>query len=222
MEGFFQVHVIQDREQNMSTGIKKGIRIFKDVMSWFLLAVILLSFIYVAHNIYNDMKDGTRDGVFFFGYQPIYVLSGSMEPYMMTNSVALTKQVTSMDEINVGDVVTYHIESGEGKLLRITHRIIEIDGDFIYTKGDNSPSADGFPLTIENIKAKVLFVVNLTAWIASKWETTTGKVMLISFGIGILIIIYWLNILWSKIPFPWREEDKLPESKVENDVNDKY
>lgn len=204
----------------MSTGMKKGIRIFREVMSWLMLVVILLSFVYVVYKIHDDMKDGTRDGVFLFGYQPIYVLSGSMEPYMMTKGVALTKQVKSMDEISVGDVVTYHIRSEEGKLLRITHRITEIDGEYIYTQGDNSPAADGFPLTIDNIKAKVLFVVNATAWIAAKWETTTGKIMLISFAAGILLGIYWLNVLWSKIPFPWRADDKLSRAKVERNAND--
>ena len=199
----------------MSPEAKKNIRLAKDIISWVILIVISLTFVYSIYSIHNDLKDGKRDGMFVLGYQPMYVKTGSMEPYMMTNSIAIAKKIDSIEDISVGDVVTYHITGSDNNLLRITHRITAIEGDLIYTKGDNNNVSDGFPLKIDNIKSKVVMVINETAWIAAKWETPTGKVMLISFGIGILLCLYLLNTLWSKIPFPWREAD-LAESNLEN------
>ena len=94
-------------------------------------------------------------------------------------------------------MVTYHIESDSGKLLRITHRIIDLDGDKIYTKGDNNNVADGFALTMDNIEAEVVGVWNGTAWIAQKWQTTAGKVMLICIPV-FLILLNWTIKLFRK------------------------
>ena len=112
---------------------------------------------------------------------------------MMTNGVALTKEVDSLDDIAVGDVVTYHVMNDNGKKLLITHRIIAIDNGQIYTKGDNNNVDDGFPLSIDNIEAKVVGVFNGTAWLAAKWQTTRGKVMLICFVVAIVLLCYTLK-----------------------------
>jgi len=167
--------------------MKKALYIVKEVISWLLLVALLLTFAFTVYlNITNENKD---EGVFLLGYRPVFVLTGSMEPYMMTNGMALTKAVSDIDELAVGDVVTYHVENEDGDLLRITHRIMVIDGDQIYTKGDNNNVADGFPLTIENIEAKVVGVWNGSAWFIDKWNSSTaGKIMLISFGVGAILL----------------------------------
>ena len=116
---------------------------------------------------------------------------------MLVNSIALTKQVTSLDEIAVGDVITYHMESDNGRDLRITHRIIAIDNEKIYTKGDNNYVDDGFYLTMDNVEAKVITVFNQTAWIAARWQTTAGKVMLISIPVCMILLSSTIKLLRS-------------------------
>lgn len=164
-----------------------------EIFSWVLLIVMAILLAITVFRVVESKKTG--EGVFLLGYRPVLVLTGSMEPYMMTNGIALTKEVDSMDDIKVGDVVTYHVNNDEGKKLLITHRIIAIDDGKIYTKGDNNNVDDGFPLSIDNIEAKVVVVCNATAWLAARWQTTSGKIMLISIPLGIIFMVYALK-LW--------------------------
>lgn len=158
------------------------------IFSWALLIIMAALLVFTIFRVAESRKTG--EGVFLLGYRPVLVLTGSMEPYMMTNGIALTKEVDSLDDIAVGDVVTYHVMNDNGKKLLITHRIIAIDNGLIYTKGDNNNVDDGFPLTIENVEAKVVGVFNGTAWLAAKWQTTTGKIMLICFLAAIVLLCY--------------------------------
>jgi len=194
--------------------VKATIKKIGNIFSWLLLVAMCILMVFSCFNTYQARKSG--EAAFLFGYRPVIVLTGSMEPYMLVNSIALTKQVTSIDEIAVGDVITYHMDSENGKPLRITHRIIAIDEGKIYTKGDNNYVDDGFYLTMDNVEAKVLTVFNQTAWIAAKWQTTAGKVMLIS--IPVCLILLWATI---KLLYSSRKEE-LGKRKLiaENDVLD--
>ena len=158
------------------------------ILSWVLLIVMAGLLVFTVFRVAESKKTG--EGVFLLGYRPVLVLTGSMEPYMMTNGIALTKEVDSLDDIAVGDVVTYHVMNDNGKKLLITHRIIAIDDGLIYTKGDNNNVIDGYPLTMDNVEAKVVGVFNGTAWLAAKWATTTGKIMLICFLAAIILLCY--------------------------------
>lgn len=158
-----------------------------DIFSWVLLIAMSMLLVFSLYSVKNAPKG---EGAFLFGYRPVFVLTGSMEPYMMTNGMCLTEKVDSLDDIAVGDVVTFHVEGDNGKLLRITHRIISIDNGIINTKGDNNRVSDDIPLSIDNIEAKVIFVFNQSAWIIQKWGTTSGKIMIISFALAIVLGYY--------------------------------
>ena len=163
------------------------------ILSWVLLIVMAGLLVFTIFRVAESKKTG--EGVFLLGYRPVLVLTGSMEPYMMTNGIALTKEVDSLDDIAVGDVVTYHVMNDNGKKLLITHRIVAIDDGLIYTKGDNNNVIDGYPLTMDNVEAKVVGVFNGTAWLAAKWATTTGKIMLICFLAAIILLCYTVKAL---------------------------
>lgn len=173
--------------------MKASLKKISNIFSWLLLVAMCILMVYSCFNTYQARKSG--EAAFLFGYRPVVVLTGSMEPYMLVNSIALTKQVTSLDEIAVGDVITYHMESDNGRSLRITHRIIAIDNEKIYTKGDNNYVDDGFYLTMNNVEAKVISVFNQTAWIAAKWQTPAGKVMLISIPVCLILLSSTIKLL---------------------------
>lgn len=168
--------------------MRKRLHQINEVMSWVLLILTFVFLVYTLLTVSNAAKTG--EGAFVFGYRPVYVMTGSMEPYMMTNSICLTKQVDSLEDIDVGDVITFQVEGQSGKTLNITHRIVSIENGIINTKGDNNRVTDDLPLTIANVDAKVVAVFNQTAWVVEKWQTTSGKVMLISFSLAI-VFAYW-------------------------------
>lgn len=169
---------------------------FNEVISWILLIATSVLLIFTLHIVKEAKKTG--EGAFLFGYRPTLVLTGSMEPTMLTNGVFLAKEVDDINDVEVGDIVTFHVESQDGTKLVITHRIISIDENgVINTKGDNNSVSDDLGLTIDNIEAKVVCIFNQTAWIANQWKTTSGKVVLISFGMAIVFAYFSIKMLIS-------------------------
>ncbi len=167
-----------------------------DFIANILLVVSFVFVLIVGLSFYQSVKTG--EDPTFFGYRSIMVLTGSMEPTMMTNSIAITKEVETLDDIQVGDIVTYHITDEEGITLRITHRIHEIgqDGN-IYTKGDNNSTVDRYVLTIENIDSKVIYIMNWVAAIIAILQTPNGQFyafcMLTSFCLMCFAYKFWFS-----------------------------
>ena len=150
---------------------------------------------------------------FYFGYRPCRVLTGSMEPYMMTNSIFMSKKVESIDELAVGDVVTYKVMNDMGKMIHITHRIQDISPEgIITTKGDNNNVTDSFALTMENVYAKEVGVYNQPfVWFFNTWENSNaGKMLIICLSLAALIFIYAIGNLLSM----WLYDEEIEESDV--------
>jgi len=77
-----------------------------------------------------------------FGYKCFVVMSGSMEPAISVDDMIFIKR---KNEYDVGDIITYKQNENY-----VTHRIIEIDGNRIITKGDNN-NVNDVPIHADNI-----------------------------------------------------------------------
>lgn len=116
-----------------------------------------------------------------FGYGMAVVLSGSMEPFLSTDDLIIVK---SADSFEKEDIVVYQDENS-----LVVHRIVEIDGDAVITKGDANNATD-MPISIFSVKGKVVFSIPFI-----------GKIVnLIKSPIGILLVII-LAILLIEIPY---------------------
>ncbi|BDI23059.1 signal peptidase I [Herbiconiux sp. L3-i23] len=95
------------------------------------------------------------------GATPLTVLTRSMEPTLPPGTLVVVRP-TPVDQIRIGDVLTYQIESGKADV--ISHRVIEVrsgsDGltTFI-TKGDNNDAADTEPVIPAQIKGTVWYSI---------------------------------------------------------------
>ena len=168
-----------------------------DILTNIVLVVCVAFFLFAGWNFLNSSESGDKPTV--FGYRPVYVLTGSMEPTMKTNSIMITKEVESIDELSVGDIITYHVKTDKDKTLRITHRIQMINEDgTIITKGDNNPREDATPLTMDNVEAKVVLIMNWVASLIDLWATTSGKIMIICFTSGIIIVGIAMKLFFAK------------------------
>ena len=83
-----------------------------------------------------------------FGYGMSVVLSGSMESRLSVDDLVIIK---ATDSYNVNDIVLYQ----DGNSL-VIHRIIEIDGDTVTTKGDANNVADE-PIQKSQIKGVLVY-----------------------------------------------------------------
>ena len=100
-------------------------------------AIMFLSVALLAFAIYTSYqyKDNPKDA-YLFGYKPVLVLTGSMEPTLKVNGLAIV-QKTNYNNVEINDIIMYELDD---KL--ITHRVIEKTDDGIVTKGDNNNAPD--------------------------------------------------------------------------------
>lgn len=113
----------------------------------FVLGVITILVVYsfVQVNILN------REYTNLFGYSLFKTETGSMADTIEIGDIVIVKLD---NEVKEDDIITF---KQDGNL--VTHRIIEINGDEIITKGDNNNSADK-PIKKENIVGKVVHIIH--------------------------------------------------------------
>ncbi len=97
---------------------------------------------------YNAERIAGNDLPMPFGIGVSAVLSGSMEPEIMTGDLAVIK---SSEDYDIGDIVVY---SSQYEL--IIHRIVDINGEKVVTKGDANNVNDS-PVDKSDIKGKMIF-----------------------------------------------------------------
>lgn len=85
-----------------------------------------------------------------FGYRPMFVCSGSMEPTIKTFSIVVGVPVNA-DDVQTGDICTY----SRGSTM-ICHRVVDITEEGFIFRGDNNP-ADDPPVAPELISYRVIW-----------------------------------------------------------------
>ena len=85
-----------------------------------------------------------------FGYKPLVVLTGSMEPTFKTGSIIYYKHV-NQNELKEGDIITFKM----GDYI-VSHRINKIDNGLYETKGDANNTVDANKITYNDIVGKDL------------------------------------------------------------------
>ena len=94
------------------------------------------------------------------GATPMTILTQSMEPTYPAGTLIIVKPV-DVNEISIGDPITYQIESGKPEV--VTHRVISIstvDGETTFvTKGDNNAVADADPVRPIQVRGTVWYAV---------------------------------------------------------------
>jgi signal peptidase len=93
------------------------------------------------------------------GATPYAVLTGSMEPELPPGTLVVVRPA-SIEEIEIGDVITYQLDSGEPTV--VTHRVvgigIDVDGERVLsTQGDANESADPKPVREVQVKGELWY-----------------------------------------------------------------
>lgn len=114
-----------------------------------------------------------------FGYGAAVVLSGSMEPEFSKGDLIIVKE---SDSFAVNDIVVFQDASS-----LVVHRIIELDGETIVTKGDANNVSDE-PINASAVKGKVLFWIPFVGNIVNIIKTPAGTVCIIAAAIALIEI----------------------------------
>jgi signal peptidase len=138
-------------------------------------------------------------GLFLFGYAPVVVYSGSMEPRIPVGSLAVTKPVPSRS-IEVGDVITFSDPYVANKL--VTHRVVRIverpNRVLAYrTKGDANAVRD--PWLVE-LPGEVGLFKLAVPWVgyALVYARTREARTLVILLIAALALVPLLRAIWRR------------------------
>lgn len=144
------------------------------VLSWMLLGAVVsgaLALIVVPK--LNDAR-------------PLTVLSGSMIPTFDPGDVVVVRD-TDAESLQVGDVITFQPFPDDPRLT--THRVEEVqygvEGVVYVTKGDNNDAVDLEPVTPQQVRGQVWYVVPYVGYV-SVWMSggmLGGLVDLVAVGL---------------------------------------
>lgn len=100
---------------------------------------------------------------------PYTILTSSMEPGLPPGTLVIVKPIEP-DEIRIGTVITYQLESGEPAV--VTHRVLEIQGPSLpggdpsfITKGDANAEPDAEPVQAVQLRGAVWYSVPFIGWV---------------------------------------------------------
>jgi signal peptidase len=128
------------------------------------------------------------------GGMPLSVLTGSMRPNLPPGTLVVTKP-TPPEEIGVGDVITYQLESGQATL--VTHRVVErrvnsADGEIRFiTQGDNNNTADAEPVRPVQIRGTVWYAIPYLGWVNQAVSGDTRAWAIPALAIALFIYATW-------------------------------
>ncbi len=139
-----------------------------------------------------------------FGYYLYDVVTGSMEPTIMTGDVILCKKVENVNNLKKYDVITFIAPSGQAAGHNVTHRIVDVvynvDGvtvKYFLTKGDAKPQ-DEWQLNPNNVKAELVKVLPTLGKLRRFLLTPQGYIVLIFVPMLIVGILFIASFIKEK------------------------
>ncbi|MET3655469.1 MULTISPECIES: signal peptidase I SipW [Sporosarcina] len=182
---------------------KKRMKRISSIVSGILM-VLLISVASVV--VFTKISGGEPQ---LFGYQLKTVLSGSMEPGILTGSIIAVKPAEDKTNFKKGDVITFQ----EAENILITHRITEVvkSGDSVLyrTKGDNNNAEDMNPVLSDNVVAEYTgFTVPYVGYFINFTQSKNGALLLLI--PGFLLLIYSGFTIWRALG----EIELAPKKKV--------
>lgn len=118
-----------------------------------------------------------------FGYSVLIVASPSMTGAIEEGDAIIIKK---SDSYAVGDVITY-FPADEN--FSVTHRIVKMEGDKFYTKGDANQSEDPDPVLIEQIAGKVAVKLDKVGYFIEWLKSPVGMIFAATFIVVLILII---------------------------------
>ena len=90
------------------------------------------------------------------GIYTVTIYTDSMDPKIRQGALILNSTQVNVEDIKVGDVITYKMQTVDGETVLITHRVAQIhtdrEGNIAFrTKGDNLPQMDNYFVPFENV-----------------------------------------------------------------------
>lgn len=128
------------------------------------------------------------------GGMPLSVLTGSMRPHLPPGTLVVIKP-TPVEEIEVGDVITFQIESGRSAV--VTHRVIERSVDSasgevrFTTQGDANNTPDPEPVRPVQVRGTVWYAIPYLGWANQAIDGQTRSWAIPALAGGLFVYALW-------------------------------
>lgn len=177
---------------------KDGVSSFKRALEILSSLLLVAAVIFTAYVMINTARG---HAVSIFGNYTLKVVTGSMEPTIMTGDFIIVHKAQP-SELGVNDIITFYSDDPETKDLLITHRIIGIKEDGTYiTKGDANNIEDHVAARPERVLGKYVRKARYLGLISSFADTR--KLILLLVIIPMLVISIFevksLAAVWKKV-----------------------
>lgn len=155
------------------------------------------------------------------GYDINMIISGSMEPVLMTNGIVVSDRNVPYEDIKVGDIISYTEEDHERVIQHRVYKITEIEGmgKVIQTKGDNNRLVDPWTVKEDQYQGQVILHLNgvkgFSDWFYAGDATVTPTYILVLHsvvllaGVWVVILLVMLlkeGVLQEKIKAAWNKK----------------
>ena len=130
-----------------------------------------------------------------FGYRIYVIVSPSMEPEIMVGDMIIAKEYDGQT-LSVGDVVTYLGREGEMAGKVITHKIVEIDGERIVTKGAANTLEDP-AITRDDLLAVMAYKTVILSFVYRVISSPAGFICLILLPLIAMIVTEIVTLMFQ-------------------------
>ncbi|GAA1424541.1 hypothetical protein GCM10009640_20980 [Agrococcus citreus] len=131
------------------------------------------------------------------GSTPLSILTGSMTPTLPPGTLVVVKP-TPVAEIQLGEVITFQLESGQPTL--VTHRVIARSTDSasgevrFTTQGDANDVADAAQVMPVQVQGTVWYSIPYLGW-ANQWVNGPAREWLVPIAAGALFCYAAVSII---------------------------
>ena len=181
-----------------------------------LIALVAVMFFTVVYVMVCNLRGKVAS---IGGYSVMKVVTGSMEPSIHVGDYILIRE-TDVEDLKVGDVITFLSDDPTIKDMPNSHRITKINDDGTFTvKGDANPTEDVYTVKSDRIIGKYVRKLWLFRFIGS--FGSSKKLLMILFILPtVCICIYESRSLVKIIKGKDKDDDEQDETD-ENNSGDK-
>ena len=201
-----------EKGENAPTPPKK----WKTVLSWVFTVVLILA---IGFGILLLVQVKKENKPLLFGFGAYYVVSGSMEPTIKVGDIILIRKVKGEDDLQKGDIITFHGKGGnlQGKI--VTHRIISdgiVDGK-ITTCGDANHGIADEPIPYANVIGKYVKTSAALTTVYAVFTSKYGFLFIVFIPLLILLIVQIVNF---RRACRMDKDGKMPEEKTAEEIKE--
>ncbi len=129
------------------------------------------------------------------GFQRYVITGSSMGGSLGVGSVAF-EDVVPVNDLRVGDVITYQPPADSGIDHLVTHRIVSIQGDVYRTQGDANADADPWTFQLTSTsQSRVSFAVPYLGYVFIALQDRLLRMLLIGLPASVIALISLVQLI---------------------------